>query len=125
MVERVWVGWGARANVVSGTAGGERDVRGAGRERCTIGCRRGTFGGVWEMAARAGWWDAGRNEGCGGGDHDGGGREVRRWPDVYGWREGKITGGRDGGGAGRRGKARRCGQVWWRQGWGELRGLAV
>ena len=110
MVDNVWVGRGAQADVVSGTAGGERDVRGAGRERCTRGCRRGTFGGVWEMAARAGWCDAGRNEGCGGGDRDGGGREGRRWPNVHGRREGKITGGRGGGGTWCRGKARRCGQ---------------
>ena len=98
--ERVWVGWGARADVVSGTAGGERGVRGAGREKCTGGCWRVIIGSVWKMAFRAGWCGACRIEGYGGGDHVGGGSEVRMFPDVYGLREEWISGGRDGGGAG-------------------------
>ena len=44
MVEGVWLGWGARADVVSGSAGGGEVFGGAGREKDAGGCRQVIIG---------------------------------------------------------------------------------
>ena len=87
MVEGVWLGWGARADVVSGSAGGREVCGGAGLEKYSVGCWRVIVGSVWRMAFESGWCGACRIEGYGGGGHVGGGREVWMFPDVYGMRD--------------------------------------